>query len=231
MARSFALLVALALGAISCSTSDPSRAATGAPAPPSVTDPRFTRVSAYGVSAEVPGDWVVTPADDEAFATGVSASPAPGRLLPGEQGLLATRVDATQVGAPSDLYYLAAKGPVMARIRANRRCTVTGETVYRRSCARRDHRPRAVPRRLRRIGEGHLLDASREDAVVVFRGRPRLRACASHRDPRLWPLRRHGRDRRRAGLGTRRYSVSSRTSASDSDGVADFVRALAETPV
>ena len=79
--------------------------------PISVNDPRFTQISAYGVSAEVPDDWVVTPAEDEAFATGVSASPGPGRLVPGEQGLLATRVDATQVGAPSDLYYLAAKGP------------------------------------------------------------------------------------------------------------------------
>ena len=52
MARSFALLVALALGAISCS-GDPSSTATGRPA--SVNDPRFTRISAYGVSAEVPG--------------------------------------------------------------------------------------------------------------------------------------------------------------------------------
>ena len=50
--------------------------------------------------------------------------------MPGAQGLLATRVDATQVGAPSDLYYLAAKGPMMARIRANHRCTVMRKTVY-----------------------------------------------------------------------------------------------------
>jgi len=141
--RSFALLAALALGAISCSSGDPSSTATGRPT--SVTDPRFTEVSAYGVSAEVPGDWVATPADDAAFAIGVSASPGPGRLVPGEQGLVATRVDATQVGAPSDLYYLAAKGPVMARIRANHRCTVTAQHVY------ADHAPTAITVEFRHV--------------------------------------------------------------------------------
>ena len=34
-----------------------------------------------------------------------------------DQGLVATRLDATEVGAPSDLYYLAAKGPCSRRSR------------------------------------------------------------------------------------------------------------------
>src|SRR3954453_23055670 len=101
MARSFALLVALALGAISCGV-DPS--STTVWSAPSVDDPRFTRVSTYGVSAEVPGAWVFSPAEEADFSTGVSASPVPGRLVPGEQVLIATRVDATEVGAPSELY-------------------------------------------------------------------------------------------------------------------------------
>ena len=230
MARSFALLLALALGAISCSTGDPSPAATGAPAAPSVTDPRFTRVSAYGVSAEVPGNWVVTPADDEAFATGVSASPGPGRLVPGEQGLLATRVDATQVGAPSDLYYLAAKGPVMGRIRANRRCTVTGETVY------ADHAPAAITGRAQSPG----------DFVASAKG-----TCSMHHQKTRWSYfvaaPGFGPARSTGLPGSGLYVVMAATDAAPGssrvlqrlvqnvrfgqDGVADFVRALAKTPV
>jgi len=144
VARSFALFVALAVGAISCS-GDPPSAVSGRPA--SVTDPRFTHVSADGVSAKVPGDWVVSAADEAEFATGVSASPGPGRLVPGEQGLIATRVDATEVGAPSDLYYLAAKGPAMARLRADTRCTITGKTVY------ADHAPAAMTGRAHSPGD------------------------------------------------------------------------------
>lgn len=228
MARSFALLVALALGAISCSTGDPSPAATGSP--PSVTDPRFTRVSAYGVSAEVPGSWVVTPADDEAFATGVSASPGPGQLVPGEQGLLATRVDATEVGAPSDLYYLAAKGPVMARIRANRRCTVTGHHVY------ADHAPAAITGHARSPG----------DFVASAKG-----TCSMHHEKTRWSYfvaaPGFGPARTTGIPGSGLYVIMAGTDATPGsthrlqrlvqnvrfgqDGVTDFVRALAKTPV
>jgi hypothetical protein len=162
VARSFALCIALAVGAISCSGDTPS-AVAGRPA--SVTDPRFTQVSADGVSAEVPGDWVVSPAEDAEFATGVSASPGPGRLVPGEQGLIATRVDATEIGAPSDLYYLAAKGPVMGRLRADRRCTVTGEHVY------ADHAPTAI------TGHAH----SPGDFVASARG-----TCSMHDTKTRW---------------------------------------------
>lgn len=227
MARSFALLVALALGAISCG-GDPSSTPTGGPA--SVNDPRFTRVSAYGVSAEVPGDWVATPADDAEFATGVSASPGPGRLLPGEQGLLATRVDATQVGAPSDLYYLAAKGPVMARIRADHRCTVTGETVY------ADHAPTAITGRAQSPG----------DFVASARG-----TCSMHNEKTRWSYfvaaPGLGPAQTRGIPGSGLYVIMAATAAAPGsgrvlhrlvrhvrfgqDGAADFVRAVAKQPV
>jgi hypothetical protein len=104
-------------------------------------DARFTRVSAFGVSAVVPDGWVAAPADGEAYATGVAATPGPQAgvaAVPLEQGLIATHVDATVVGAPSDLYYLAAKGPIISQVRADARCTVTDEDVY------ADHAPAAI---------------------------------------------------------------------------------------
>jgi hypothetical protein len=227
VARSFALLVALALGAISCS-GDPSPTATGRPA--SVNDPRFTRISAYGVSAEVPGDWVATPADDAEFATGVSASPGPGRLVPGEQGLLATRVDATQVGAPSDLYYLAAKGPVMARLRADRRCTVTDKHVY------ANHAPTAITGRAESPG----------DFVASARG-----PCSMHHLKTRWSYfvaaPGFGPAQARGIPGSGLYLIMAATAVAPGsgrvldklvqnvrfgqDGPADFVRAVAKTPV
>jgi hypothetical protein len=132
------VLVALALGAVSCGA-DPSVSSSVDPA----ADARLTRVvSAFGVSAIVPDDWVVAPADDDAYTIGVSATPGPGvkpSTVPVAQGLLATRVDATAVGAPSDLYYLAAKGPIVAaQADHDARCKVTNTHVY------ADHAPAAV---------------------------------------------------------------------------------------
>jgi hypothetical protein len=221
------LLAALALGAISCS-GDPSTAATGRPV--SVNDPRFTQISANGVSAEVPDDWVVSPAEAESFATGVSASPGPGRLVPGEQGLLATRVDATQVGAPSDLYYLAAKGPVMDRIRTDRRCTVTGQHVY------ADDAPTAITGRASSLGE----------FVASARG-----TCSIHHVKTRWSYfvaaPGFGPAQERGIPGSGLYVIMAATAIAPGshrvldrlvrkvrfgqDGAADFVRAVAKTPL
>jgi hypothetical protein len=131
------VLVALALGAVSCGAN----AVTSSPQVDPTLDARFTRVSAYGVSAVVPHGWVAEPADDAAYSYGVAATPGPATTLrdvPVEQGLIATRVDATVVGAPSDLYYLAAKGPILSRVHHDARCTVKEEQVY------ADHAPAAV---------------------------------------------------------------------------------------
>ncbi len=130
------VLVALALGAVSCGA--------GASAPPpavATIDARFTRVSAFGVSAVVPHDWVAAPADDTAYSFGVAATPGPAAAVgavPMEQGLIATRVDATVVGAPSDLYYLAATGPILRGVRDATRCRITHRQVY------ANHAPAAV---------------------------------------------------------------------------------------
>jgi len=130
------VLVALALGAVSCGAG----ASTSPPAGPA-TDARYTRVSAYGVSAVVPHGWLVEPAGDAAYSLGVAATPGPSATLhdvPVEQGLIATRVDATRIGAPSDLYYLAAKGPILSTVHHDAHCTVKEEQVY------ADHAPAAV---------------------------------------------------------------------------------------
>ena len=130
------VLVALALGAVSCG------AGASAPPPAAATiDARFTRVSAFGVSAVVPHDWVAAPAEDTAYSFGVAATPGPAAAVGGvpmEQGLIATRVAATVVGAPSDLYYLAAKGPILDGVHDAGRCTVMDEEIY------ADHAPAAV---------------------------------------------------------------------------------------
>lgn len=98
-------------------------------------------MSAFGVTAVVPDDWVVSPTDDAAYSFGVAASPGPQATVgavPLEQGLIATRVDATVVGAPSDLYYLAAKGPIFSQVHDEDLCRVTDERVY------ADHAPAAI---------------------------------------------------------------------------------------
>jgi hypothetical protein len=122
--------VVLALGTASCggvgATTTPDAAAVAA------AGRSYTRVSAFGVSARVPGDWVVQPAEDAAYSVGVAASPGPlaGALAMPHQGLVATRLDATEVGVPSDLYYMAAKGPILARVTDRPRCTVTRQRIF-----------------------------------------------------------------------------------------------------
>lgn len=178
----------------------------------------------------MPGDWVATPANDAEFATGVSASPGPGPLIPGEQGLLATRVDATEVGAPSDLYYLAAKGPMMAQLRANRRCTITGHHVW------ADHAPAAI------TGRAH----SPGDFVASARG-----TCSMHHQKTRWSYfiaaPGFGPAQRRGIPGSGLYMIMAATAATPGsghvlrrlvrhvrfgqDGAADFVSAVAKQPI
>jgi hypothetical protein len=86
----------------------------------------YDRVTAGAVEALIPTGWraVATPTDD-VNQQGFVASPRPrawARLGRGVTGLSATWVDATQVGVPSDYYYLAATGPVLSRLMASDRC-------------------------------------------------------------------------------------------------------------
>jgi hypothetical protein len=45
-------------------------------------------------------------------------------------GMTASWVDATRVGVPSDFYYLAARGPLLSRLRAGAGCRVVSERVF-----------------------------------------------------------------------------------------------------
>ena len=89
------------------------------------------------------------PAADAAYSVGVAASPGPlaGPLAMPGQGLVATRLDATEVGAPSDLYYLAAKGPMLETVTDRARCTVTQQRII------VDHAPASMTGRRRSPGD------------------------------------------------------------------------------
>jgi hypothetical protein len=93
---------------------------------PDATQPRilieptgspFVRVSYGSVTGLVPHGWHAVPLDGVDFHEGFVASPRPDgwpEVHPSAAGIAATWVDATRVGVPSDLYYLAAAGPVLS---------------------------------------------------------------------------------------------------------------------
>ncbi|MGZ4150403.1 MAG: hypothetical protein ACXVQJ_10210 [Actinomycetota bacterium] len=90
------------------------------------TDTPLVLVSDGAVSALVPGGWRATAVSVDA-SRGFVASPHPElwRSPAGlETGLAATWIDATRVGLPSDVYYLAATGPMFDRLVESPGCTV-----------------------------------------------------------------------------------------------------------
>ena len=98
------------------------------------TPQEYDRVTAGSVEALIPTGWraVATPAE-HASQQGFVASPRPrawSHLHRGMTGLSASWVDATQVGVPSDFYYLAATGPVLSRLMASERCRHLDEQVF-----------------------------------------------------------------------------------------------------
>jgi len=93
----------------------------------------FSQVSDGYVHALIPDDWDAVPA-----AGGFIASPTPrrwGRVAGSVEGLSVTWVDETQIGVPSDFYYLAATGPALSSLIDSTMCRPTHRTVY------LDHRP------------------------------------------------------------------------------------------
>jgi hypothetical protein len=98
------------------------------------TPQEYDRVTSGDVEALIPPGWhaVATNAAIES-QKGFVASPRPqawAGLRRGATGLSATWVDATEVGVPSDYYYLAATGPVLSRLVASARCERLGERVF-----------------------------------------------------------------------------------------------------
>lgn len=85
----------------------------------------FTQVTAGHVSAIVPDGWEAHPAVGSGSRSGFLASPHPDRwrrMDGGVAGMSATWVDATRIGMPSDFYYLAATGPLLAGLTDSERC-------------------------------------------------------------------------------------------------------------
>jgi hypothetical protein len=136
--------VAVAVLSAACASPSP------AESPPALAHPLeilsspspFTHVTAGPVSASVPDGWEALAATEAGFRGGFLASPHPERwrrMDGGVPGMSATWVDATRVGMPSDFYYLAATGPVLASLTESRRC----EPEYRRVFV--DRRPDFSP--------------------------------------------------------------------------------------
>ncbi len=92
----------------------------------------YDLVTSGEVSARVPDTWHAAPASEMA-REGFVASPRPhawGRLDGSVAGMSATWVDATQVGVPSDFYYLAATGPALGRLTDSAVCRAVHLHVY-----------------------------------------------------------------------------------------------------
>jgi hypothetical protein len=97
------------------------------------TDSPFVRVTSGSVTGLVPNGWHAVPLDGIDFHEGFVASPRPEgwpEVHPAVAGMAATWVDASRVGVPSDLYYLAANGPLLSGLRDRPGCTAPGPTVF-----------------------------------------------------------------------------------------------------
>jgi hypothetical protein len=98
----------------------------------------MTQVSVGAVRTVIPDAWHALSADDvSAVEHGVLASTRPGRWLPGatgREGIAALWVDGTEIGVPSDYYYLAATGPALSRLTHPPGCRIEAEVLA-------NHRP------------------------------------------------------------------------------------------
>lgn len=97
------------------------------------TDSPFVRVVSGGVSGLVPLAWEASVAGITGSRGGFTASPKPhgwqDRGAP-VRGISATWVDATQIGVPSDFYYLAASGPLLSSLIATPGCRAVQQRVF-----------------------------------------------------------------------------------------------------
>ena len=92
----------------------------------------YTEVTAGSVRAMIPDGWRPVAATGDA-REGFYASPSPARWsrMDGTtEGITATWVDATQIGVPSDFYYLAATGPLFSRLLDSPDCRAESERVF-----------------------------------------------------------------------------------------------------
>lgn len=99
----------------------------------------FSQVTAGPVHAWIPDGWDTRAAGSDLDPRGgFVSSPklaAWERMDGSTTGMTATWVDATEVGVPSDFYYLAARGPLMSQLTHSERCIPERQRVF------VDHRP------------------------------------------------------------------------------------------
>jgi hypothetical protein len=93
----------------------------------------YVRVSVGDVTALVPQRWNAAPVALDTASRGFVASPHPELWRAGaglETGLAASWIDATEAGLPSDVYYMAATGPLLSRLVESPGCRAMREEIF-----------------------------------------------------------------------------------------------------
>ena len=132
--RRAVLGVAIAAMAAGCTVSSPRTPTSDFPGTIQVdrSPSPYAEVTAGAVHALIPDGWHPV-ADVDGAREGFFASPAPGawqRMDGSTEGMAASWVDASEVGVPSDFYYLAATGPLLSRLTHSADCRANHQQVY-----------------------------------------------------------------------------------------------------
>lgn len=132
-------LVATACRGVGDATPDPYGSTTAHPFTVVETPSPFDAIAAGPVQGIIPDAWQpIAPHIHGAVHQGFSASPRPRawqRMDGSVAGMAATWVDVSNVGVPSDFYYLAATGPALGRLVDGDGCTARTRQIL------VDHRP------------------------------------------------------------------------------------------
>lgn len=91
----------------------------------------YSQVTAGSVQALVPDGWRAAPAGGARAGFVASPRPEAWRRMDGSiTGMAVTWVDATEVGVPSDFYYLAATGPLLSQLTRSDACRAESQRVF-----------------------------------------------------------------------------------------------------
>lgn len=131
------ILVGAAIAFIGAGCSTPNAVDAAIVPPPLTIEPSaspYSRVTAGQVQAMVPDSWhTQSAAVMSGSRGGFVSSPRPEawmRMDGSIEGMSATWVDATEVGVPSDFYYLAATGPLLSHLTHSDSCDPERRLVY-----------------------------------------------------------------------------------------------------
>jgi hypothetical protein len=226
------IVISLAGAACTASTSSPGHIPVADQIRVQRSPSPYSEVSAGPVHALVPDGWHPMAATDFA-GEGFFASPSPrawSRMDGTTEGIAATWVDATEVGVPSDFYYLAATGPLFSRLLDSPDCRARSQQVY------LDHRPtfaagkEGSPGDYMARGEGTCHAGGHVTRWAYFVAAPGFGPVRTMGIPRsgLYMVVAVLRDGREAGRVLRR--LIDRTRFGDA-AIRDFVRAATSRPL